>query len=85
MHKVENECVGCTDLGLPCQGSSCPNRHVLRYYCDKCGDETEELYEFEGQELCEDCLLKEVPKVNAEDAYWDSILPFNNIPTYLGW
>lgn len=53
MIKTFNECVNC---GLPCLGDTCPNRHVTRFYCDKCGDETDELYEVDGEELCEDCL-----------------------------
>lgn len=41
MYKVTNECVGCTLIGLYCIGSSCPNRNVTRYYCDRCGEECE--------------------------------------------
>ena len=55
MKEVQDECVGC---GLYCLGSSCPNRNVVRFYCDKCGDETT-LYDYDGQELCADCLLEE--------------------------
>ena len=50
-----NECVGCTSMGLPCIGASCPNRNVLRFYCDCCGSEND-LYEFDGEELCEGCI-----------------------------
>ena len=57
MKKIEDECVGCTDMGLYCIGSSCPNRNVARFYCDGCGDETT-LYDYNGKELCQDCLLK---------------------------
>ena len=53
MIKTVNECVNC---GLPCLGDTCPNRHVTRCYCDRCGDETDELYEVDGEDLCEDCL-----------------------------
>lgn len=60
MRKVFNECVSC---GLPCLGNSCPNRHVERQFCEDCGEEFEELYEFDGQELCETCTLKRIPKV----------------------
>ena len=52
MHKIENECVDC---GLPCLGSSCPYRNVIRYYCDRCGEETT-LYHFENEELCIGCI-----------------------------
>ena len=60
MKKIENECCDC---GLPCLGSSCPNRNVVRYYCDECGDENETLYHFDGEELCRYCLLKRFEKV----------------------
>lgn len=61
MVTVLNECVDC---GLPCLGNICPNRNVTRFYCDKCGDEVETLYEYDGMELCESCVLGELPKVN---------------------
>ena len=52
MVKYEDECVGCPpELG--CLGSACPNRHVPRLYCDKCGEEVDEFYE---DELCIDCV-----------------------------
>lgn len=60
MQRSENECVQC---GFPCKGNDCPNRNVRRYYCDHCGDETD-LYEFCGEELCIDCIIKQLPKVN---------------------
>lgn len=60
MQRVENDCVGCE---LPCIGDSCPYRNVTHYYCDNCGDETQ-IYEFEGEELCIDCIEKRLKKVN---------------------
>ena len=42
-----------------CMGSACPNRNVKHLYCDKCGDDVEKLYKYDGQEICEECLLKE--------------------------
>lgn len=56
MRETTNECVGC---GLPCMGSTCPHRNVTRFYCDKCHDETT-LYEYEGQELCLDCIIEKL-------------------------
>lgn len=54
----EDECVGCpTELG--CMGNACPNRNIKHLYCDKCGDDVEKLYKYDGQEICEDCLLEE--------------------------
>lgn len=52
-----NECVDC---GLPCIGSACPYRNVKRLYCDDCKDEYDELYEFDGEELCIDCIKKAI-------------------------
>ena len=52
---VNNECVCC---GLPCLGDFCRYKNVIRYYCDKCNNEFEsdELYDVDGDMLCEDCL-----------------------------
>lgn len=56
MVKIENHCVGCTDLGLHCLGSVCPNINVEVHYCDKCGSELGEDFEMaDGEELCENC------------------------------
>lgn len=56
----ENECVSC---GLPCWGSACPNRHVLHLICDNCEEDVETLYVYDGEELCEECLLAKFEKV----------------------
>lgn len=50
-----NECVGCPPE-LRCMGTSCPNRNVKHYICDKCKCEVEELYDYEGEELCLECI-----------------------------
>lgn len=56
MIRYEDQCVGCPpEMG--CLGNNCPYSHVPVYYCDECNNEVEELYEYEGDELCEDCLL----------------------------
>ena len=57
--KIENECVGCTSMGLHCIGEGCRNRHVVRFYCDKCGEEfePEALYVTDDEEFCDECLL----------------------------
>ena len=58
MVTYENECVGCPpERG--CLESACPNRNVRRLYCDRCGNEEEKLYKYDGEELCADCLLDE--------------------------
>ena len=58
MTRIENECVGC---GLPCLGVSCPNRSVVRYYCDECGAQadTTEIY---GMDLCDECAARFLDK-----------------------
>lgn len=59
MRKVFNECVDCD---LPCIGNQCPNRNVVRHFCDQCGEETD-LYYYEGEELCIDCIASKLEKV----------------------
>lgn len=51
MIKYENDCYGCRDIGLPCYGNSCPNRHVKHLYCDKCGEDTDRLYIYDDEQL----------------------------------
>ena len=55
---------GCVSCGIPCM-SYCELRdNSYEYTCDKCNEEVipEDLYEYEGQEICKDCLLELVPK-----------------------
>ena len=57
MVQYEDRCCGCAVPGYPCLGSSCPNRNVPIYHCDKCGDEIDgDIYDVDGEELCEECL-----------------------------
>ena len=60
MIRIENHCVGCTDFGLHCLGSSCPNRDVEVHTCDRCGEEVEldDIFEVDGEEICYDCRLE---------------------------
>jgi hypothetical protein len=60
---TENECVDC---GLPCIGRACKYYSVTRYYCDEC-DSEETLYEFNGKELCIDCIAKHLPIVEGSN------------------
>jgi hypothetical protein len=67
MKKIENECVGCPpEIG--CFGISCPNRNVVRFYCDRCGAEGT-LYHYDSEELCQECLLKEFDIVEGSYNY----------------
>lgn len=57
MVKYENHCCGCAVPAYPCEGASCSLRSVPVHYCDKCGEElTDDIYDVDGEELCEDCL-----------------------------
>lgn len=63
MRRIEDECVDC---GLPCRGNSCKYKNVERFYCDKCGEE-EVLYEYDGLELCIECIKTQLTKVEGSD------------------
>lgn len=64
MVRIENHCCDCAVPGYPCRGSMCPNRRVEVHYCDKCGEELpyDEIYEVDGEELCELCLKEKFRK-----------------------
>lgn len=62
MKRIENNCCECAVPGYPCLGSYCPNRHVPHYYCDECEAE-EQLYHFDGKELCLECIEAKLKKV----------------------
>lgn len=55
--ETRNDCCGCATPSYPCQGNSCPLRNATHYFCDRCGNETT-LYEYDGEELCKECLIK---------------------------
>lgn len=59
----EDECCDCATGGYPCRGSSCSNRNVMHLKCDDCKDEVNTLYLFEGEELCEECLISKFEKI----------------------
>lgn len=63
---VENECVGCPD-DMGCLYYACPYYMVTRYYCDKCHEDVDELYIFDGEQLCKDCVLKQLERVEVDD------------------
>ena len=53
MKRIENHCVGCPTC------INCGLKEVEVYYCDHCKEEIDgDVYESEGEELCESCLLK---------------------------
>lgn len=57
----KNDCVGC---GFPCNGYGCPYHHASHLVCDECGRE-DDLYHFEGEELCAKCIIGRLEKVKA--------------------
>lgn len=59
MVRTESGCVGC---GRPCWGTACPYYRVTVLECDRCHNEVDELYEVDGEDLCEDCLKDEFRK-----------------------
>ena len=56
MVRIENHCCDCAVPGYPCRGNSCSLRHVEVHYCDNCDEELDEIYDVDGEELCEECL-----------------------------
>ena len=62
MIKIENHCCDCAVPAYPCRGTSCPLRRVKVRYCDHCGEELDEVYEVDDEELCEECLKNKFRK-----------------------
>ena len=60
MIRLESDCVDC---GLPCLYETCPHYQVVVYECDCCGEEVDNLYYFDGQELCIDCIEHRLERV----------------------
>lgn len=56
MTRIENQCCDCAVPGYPCRGSACPLTRVEVHYCDHCDEEIDEIYDVDGEELCEECL-----------------------------
>ena len=61
MTTYENQCAGC---GLPCLFEGCRHYRVPVLICDGCGEEKDALYEFDGGELCLDCVAKRLTRVD---------------------
>lgn len=54
MLRYENECVDC---GRPCLGRTCQYRNVPHIYCDGCGGEESEMFAYDGEDYCRDCII----------------------------
>lgn len=64
MIRYEDDCRGCATDTYLCLGKYCPRRNIKVLECDKCGDDTvEELYRYDGMELCSGCLLDMLEKI----------------------
>ena len=66
MITYEDECCGRATPAYPCMGSACHYRNVKHLYCDICEDDVEKLYKYDGQELCDECLLSKFEVVEYE-------------------
>lgn len=51
--KIVDECVGCA---IPC--INCGRKETPICYCDECEEEDAPIYEFDGEQLCEACILE---------------------------
>lgn len=61
----EDECCACATESYPCMGLECKDRKVPHFFCDKCHYEFDstELYDDDGDHLCQECLLNKFPTV----------------------
>ena len=53
----EDDCVGC-DYCI-----NCGKKHAKYYICDECKEYVDDLYEYDGEELCIDCVKERLPRV----------------------
>ena len=67
MVKYVSECVGCSSIYGTCMKGACPYYSVPVFICDDCGEEVPygELFEFDGEQLCIDCIKKQLEVVEA--------------------
>jgi hypothetical protein len=67
MKKLVNDCVSCD---LPCLGSACSLRNRVTWICDRCesevGVDCDALYEYDGEQLCGECVLESLDKVKTD-------------------
>lgn len=74
MIEYQDNCVGCTGMGLHCKGGSCPNYGTQKVvYCDKCGCDSVAIYQDGDDQLCGYCLA-EKHKEELIKEYWEEIL-----------
>lgn len=68
MIRFIEECVGCRDMGLPCIYPSC-HQGYTECICDWCNEEVDALYRYDGDEICEDCLLSDLEMTEEDEDY----------------
>ena len=62
--RIENNCVGCPTYCVHCSRG----RDYRQYFCDRCGDNAADaLYEFEGEELCFECVKGSLTEIACDD------------------
>ena len=68
MIRYENDCVGICPQGC----INCGRKHLAHFYCDECKGEfaPEELYDFDGDMLCTECLLLKFDTVAQNPDKW---------------
>lgn len=57
----ENDCVGCEHC------INCGNDDVIYLYCDKCDEAVDTLYNYNGEQWCSDCILKDCGEVDFDE------------------
>ena len=63
-HTIEDNCVGPCPMGC----IHCGKQHEHNYFCDECGIEyLEELFEYDGKELCWECYKAKFPEKLCDD------------------
>ena len=65
MIEIENDCFGCPQE--LCIGRTCKFLNVPHFYCDKCDEETYQLYWFDGKQLCINCIEDQLEKVEYDE------------------
>lgn len=68
MIRYENHCCDCASPAYPCLGKRCPLTRVLVTECDRCGCD-EDLYYWNGKQLCIDCILDKLSDNLDDDEY----------------
>lgn len=61
MIRIENDCVGCEQCRM------CGARKSPHMYCDRCGEEPDELYIVESEHICIDCLPSMFSTITREE------------------